>query len=114
MKHEIDSEKHYHNLTKTIEGTAWILCDAIHTMAENGIVPDDETGHDLTSRLAQRLAEIFEVISECEEPEIIDFAADKMLETAGNQQEQLLQYLAHYMGDNPLYKRVYENYHDKG
>ncbi len=113
MKHEIDDQKHYHNLTKTIEGTAWILCDAIHTMAENKIVPDDETGSDLTSRLAQHLAEIFEVISECEEPVIIDFAADKMLEAAASHQEQLLQYLKNYMGDNLLYKRIYESYYKK-
>lgn len=111
MQHEIDSVKHHHNLLKAVEGTGWILCDAIHTMAENNIVPDKNhrQNNGLDAVLAQHISEIFEVIAECEEPDVIDYIADKMLEYAGAQQDQLISYLEKYMGDNPLYKKILEN-----
>ncbi|WZL74160.1 hypothetical protein QBE52_05320 [Clostridiaceae bacterium 35-E11] len=111
MQHEIDNKKHYHNLLKAVEGTGWILCDAIHTMAENNIVPDKhyQQNNRFDAVLAQHISEIFEVIAECEEPEVIDYIADKMLEYAGTQPDQLVNYLEKYMGDNPLYKRILEN-----
>ncbi|MFZ5968671.1 MAG: hypothetical protein ACOYVK_16075 [Bacillota bacterium] len=109
MIDKADHKKHYFNLLKTVEGTAWILCDALHTMANNHIVPEKETGNDPTSALAQNIAEIFEIIAECEDPAVIDHTADKMLEYAGNRQEVLVNYLKAYMGDNPLYKKITEN-----
>ncbi len=107
-------EKHLHNLLKTVEGTGWVLCDAIHYMMENNIVPDDSNSNDKASAIAQNISEIFEVISECEEPEVIDHIADKMLEYAGKDKEKLLSYLKSYMGDNPLYKKIVENSGSKG
>jgi hypothetical protein len=111
MQHEINSEKHRHNLLKTVEGTGWILCDAIHTMAENNIVPDKSHLHSnaLDAVLAQHISEIFEIIAECEEPVVIDYIADKMLEYAGDKQDQLVSYLGKHMNNNPLYKKIVEN-----
>ena len=103
MQHEIDSEKHRNNLLKTVEGTAWILCDAIHTMIENHIAPN---GIHNDGKLAQYISEIYEVISECEEPAVIEHTADKMLEFAGNQKGQLMEYISNYMTDNPLSKMI--------
>lgn len=104
-----EHKKHFHNLLKTIEGTGWILCDAVNYMAENDISPDKAISNEKSSKLAQNISEIFEVLSECEEPEVIDHIADKMLEYAGNNSNALLSYLEKYMGDNPLYKRIVEN-----
>ena len=104
-----EHKKHYHNLLKTIEGTGWILCDAISYMLENDIVPDESLSNKEASRLGQNISEIFEVVSECEEPEVIDHIADKMLEYSGSKTEELISYLGRYMGDNPLYKRIVEN-----
>ncbi len=99
MRYEIDSEKHRNNLLKTVEGTAWILCDAITNIAEQNIVPD---GSQLDSQLAQNISEIYEIISECEEPAVIENTADKLLEFAGDKREQVIAYIKNYMGDNPL------------
>jgi len=77
-------EKHFHNLLKTVEGTGWVLCDAINYMMENDIVPDTDLNNEKASAIAQNIAELFEVISECEEPEVIEHLADKMLEYAGH------------------------------
>ncbi len=107
-------DKHLHNLLKTVEGTGWILCDSINYMMKNNIVPDDNNVNDKASFIAQNIAEIFEVISECEEPEVIDHIADKMLEYAGSNKANLLDYLNKYMGDNPLYQRIIENSNEKG
>lgn len=104
-----EHQKHLYNLLKTVEGTGWILCDAIKYMAENDIVPDMHSNHDTSSQLAQNISEIFEVVSECEEPEVIDHIADKMLEYSGDDSQKLISYLERYMGDNPLYKRIVEN-----
>jgi hypothetical protein len=103
------TQKHLYNLLKTVEGTGWILCDAITYMAENNIVPDKDNDGDSASPIAQNIAEIFEIISECEESEVIDHVADKMLEYAGANKAMLLSYLDKYMGDNPLYQRIVEN-----
>lgn len=104
-----EHKKHFHNLLKTIEGTGWILCDAINYMSENDIAPDKSLNNEGSSKLAQNISEIFEIVSECEEPEVIDHIADKMLEYSGNNSQELLSYLEKYMGDNPLYKRIVEN-----
>jgi len=104
-----EHKKHFHNLLKTVEGTGWILCDAISYMAENNIAPDISSNDKGLSKLAQNISEIFEIVSECEEPEVIDHIADKMLEYSGNNSNELLSYLGKYMGDNPLYKRIVEN-----
>ncbi|MDF2545287.1 hypothetical protein [Anaerosolibacter sp.] len=109
MQHEIDSHKHHNNLLKTVEGTAWILCDALKTMAHHNIIPDEDASTKPATKLAQHIAEIFEVISECEEPNVIDYTADKMLQFAGNEQDQLVQYIEKYMGDNPLAERILQN-----
>ena len=103
MKHEIDSEKHRNNLLKTVEGTAWILCDAIRTMTDYSIAPE---GDAVQSRLAQNISEIYEIIAECEEPAVIEHTADKMLEFVGNRSDQLTEYIQHYMGDNPLSEAI--------
>ncbi len=111
----IDKEKetkHLHNLLKTVEGTGWVLCDAVSYMMRNDIVPDGD--HDSSSPIAQNVAEIFEVISECEEPEVIEHIADKMLEYAGSDKDRLISYLDKYMGDNPLYQKIVENSGIKG
>lgn len=108
-----EHKKHFHNLLKTVEGTGWILCDAISYMAENDIVPDTNSIDKGTSKLAQNISEIFEIVSECEEPEVIDHIADKMLEYSGNDSKELLSYLEKYMGDNPLYKKIVENSKNK-
>lgn len=104
-----DHKKHLHNLLKTVEGTGWILCDAIKYMSENNIVPDEKPHSDQSSHLAQNISEIFEIVSECEEPTVIDHIADKMLEYSANDTQQLLSYLEKHMGDNPLYKKIVEN-----
>jgi len=104
-----EHRKHLHNLLKTVEGTGWILCDAVKYMADNNIIPDEDANNDKASQLAQNISEIFEIVSECEEPEVIDHIADKMLEYAGNDTKGLLSYLGKYMGDNPLYKKIVEN-----
>ncbi|SKC38988.1 hypothetical protein [Maledivibacter halophilus] len=104
-----EHKKHLHNLLKTVEGTGWILCDAIKYMSENNITPDINLNNDTTSHLAQNISEIFEVVSECEEPEVIDHIADKMLEYSGVNSQKLISYLQKYMGDNPLYKKIVEN-----
>lgn len=101
------TQKHLYNLLKTVEGTGWVLCDAINYMMENDIVPD--RNDQSNSPIAQNITEIFEVISECEEPEVIDHIADKMLEYAGDNKQRLVSYLDKYMGDNPLYQRIVEN-----
>jgi len=106
MEYEIDSQKHRNNLLKAVEGTAWILCDAIHTMMENDIIPDDVHAD---STLAQYISEIYEVIAECEEPAVIDHTADKMLEFAGNHRDKFIQYIQKYMGDNPLSETILRN-----
>ncbi|MBB6214010.1 hypothetical protein HNQ80_000079 [Anaerosolibacter carboniphilus] len=106
MQHEIDDQKHHNNLLKTVEGTAWILCDALKTMAHYNIVPDEDASERAENKLAQHLAEIFEIISECEEPNVIDYTADKMLQFANNEQNQLIAYVEKYMGDNPLGERI--------
>lgn len=106
MRHEIDSEKHRNNLLKTVEGTAWILCDALKTMVHHNIVPDEDASKAPESKLAQHMAEIFEVLSECEEPAVIDYTADRMLRFAGNDQDKLVQYVKNYIGDNPLAERI--------
>ncbi|SHK12255.1 hypothetical protein [Paramaledivibacter caminithermalis] len=108
-----EHKKHLHNLMKTVEGTGWILCNAIKYMAENNITPYAESNNDRASQLAQNISEIFEVVSECEEPEVIDHIADKMLEYSKNDSQKLLSYLEKYMGDNPLYKRIVENSNSK-
>jgi len=108
----IDKEKetkHLHNLMKTVEGTGWILCDAVSYMMKNNIEPEKNSSNNDASHIAQNIAEIFEIISECEEPEVIDHIADKMLEYAGNDKDKLISYLDKHMGDNPLYKRIVEN-----
>ncbi|MCT4563976.1 MAG: hypothetical protein N4A68_06595 [Maledivibacter sp.] len=104
-----EHQKHLHNLMKTVEGTGWILCDAVKYMAENNIVPGNKSQSDQAPQLAQNISEIFEVVSECEEPEVIDHIADKMLEYFKNDTEKLLSYLGEHMGDNPLYKKIVEN-----
>jgi len=107
----IDKEKvtkHRNNLLKTVEGTGWILCDAINYMAKNNIVPE-KNPNKKESFMAQNIAEIFEIISECEDDAVIDHLADKLLEYAGKDKDKLIDYLSKYMGDNPLYKRVIEN-----
>jgi hypothetical protein len=109
MRHEIDDQKHHNNLLKTVEGTAWILCDALKTMVHHHIVPDEDASTKPETKLAQHIAEIFEVISECEEPNVIDYTADKMLQFAGSEQDQLVQYIEKYMGDNPLAERILQN-----
>lgn len=113
MDFDSQTTKHYHNLLKTVEGTGWILCDALNTMVRNNIDPTYTGGNDVTSSLANNMAEIFEIVAECEEPEIIDHLADKIIEFAGNDIQSFLNYMEHNMGDNPLYKRVYEITHGK-
>ncbi len=103
MKHEIDSEKHRNNLLKTVEGTAWILCDAIRTITEHNIDPEGDEVH---SQLAQNISEIYEIIAECEEPAVIEHTADKMLEFVGDQRGKLANYIQSYMGDNPLSEAI--------
>lgn len=113
----IDKEKetkHLHNLLKTVEGTGWVLCDAIDYMMKNDISPNGDSSSNPSSPIAQNIAEIFEVISECEEPEVIEHIADKMLEYAGNDRDRLISYLDKYMGDNPLYQKIVENSGIKG
>lgn len=109
-----EHKKHLHNLLKTVEGTGWILCDAVKYMAENNIVPNDKSHNDKASQLAQNISEIFEIVSECEEPKVIDHIADKMLEYSENDTKKLLSYLEKNMGDNPLYKRIVENSKNSG
>lgn len=107
---DLDSQptKHVYNLLKTVEGTGWILCSALNTMVRNNITPTYTTGSDPASLLANNMAEIFEIIAECEEPEVVDFVADKIVEFAGNDIQTFLSYIKQNMGDNSLYKRVYE------
>ncbi|RKD32730.1 Acyl-CoA dehydrogenase C-terminal domain-containing protein [Thermohalobacter berrensis] len=104
----MDQHKHRFNLLKTVEGTGWVLCDALDTMVRNNIQPSYENNGSVESQLANNMAEIFEVVSECEEPEVIDFLAEKIIEYAGNDINMYLSYMDANMGDNPLYKRVYE------
>ncbi|MCG8542080.1 MAG: hypothetical protein MJA82_19390 [Clostridia bacterium] len=104
-----EHKKHFNNLMKTIEGTGWILCDAVSYMARNDIVPDKDLNNEGASRLAQNISEIFEILSECEEEKIIDHIADKMLEYSSGNTESLISYLGKHMGDNPLYKKIVEN-----
>lgn len=110
MNKDLDSQttKHHYNLLKTVEGTGWILCNALNTMVRNNITPSYTTGSDSASLLANNIAEIFEIVAECEEPHVIDFLADKIIEYAGNDVQSFLSYMDANMGDNPLYKRVYE------
>ncbi len=106
MKNDIP--KHHYNLTKAVEGTGWILCDALNTMVCNNISTDMNAKNKVDSLLANNITEIFQVISECEEPEIIDHLADKIIEFAENDIHSFLNYMSENMGDNPLYKKVYE------
>lgn len=99
MKYELDNQKHRNNLLKTVEGTAWILCDALTTIAEENINPE---GEELNSQLAQNISEMYEIISECEEPSVIESTAEKLLEYAGGRRDQVINYIKTYMGDNPL------------
>lgn len=105
MKHELDNQKHRNNLLKTVEGTAWILCDALTTIAEQNISPE---GSQIDSQLAQNISEIYEIIAECEEPAVIENTADKLLEFAGVHNKQLIDYIKNYMGDNPLSQAILE------
>ena len=102
-------QKHHYNLLKTVEGTGWVICDALNTMVRNNINPSTHIkNNNPTTLLANNLTEIFEVISECEEPDVIDHLAEKIIEFAGNDVDVFLSYMGKNMEDNPLYKRVYE------
>ncbi len=99
--------KHHYNLMKTVEGTGWILCDALNTMVRNNIIPG-ESNDDGDSMLANNINEIFQIVAECEEEELIDHLADKIVDYAGNDLDKFVKYIGQNMGDNPLYKKVYE------
>lgn len=99
--------KHHYNLMKTVEGTGWILCDALSTMVKNNIVPG-ESDNNGDSKLANNINEMFQVVAECEEEEIIDHLADKIVEYAGNDLDTYVNYIGQNMGDNPLYKKVFD------
>ncbi|MTI49251.1 hypothetical protein [Sporosalibacterium faouarense] len=99
--------KHHYNLLKTVEGTGWILCDALNTMVRNNISSDLSSGGNMDSLLANNISEIFQVVAECEEQEVIDHLADKIIEFAGEDINSFLDYMGQNMGDNPLYKKVY-------
>jgi len=100
--------KHHFNLLKTVEGTGWVLCDALNNMVRNSIEPSYYNATDPSSLLANNFTEIFEVIAECEEPEVIDHLSEKIIEYAGDDIQIFLDYMETNMGDNPLYKRVFE------
>lgn len=99
--------KHHYNLMKTVEGTGWILCDALNTMVRNNIIPG-ESNNNGDAILANNINEIFQIVAECEEEEIIDHLADKIVEYAGNDLDSFVNYIGQNMGDNPLYKKIYE------
>ena len=101
--------KHHYNLLKTVEGTGFILCDALNNMVKNNINPNINNGS-IDSVLSSNINEIFQVIAECEEEEVIDHLAEKILEFGGNDTESFISYINTYMGDNPLSKRVNELY----
>lgn len=99
--------KHHYNLMKTVEGTGWILCDALNTMVRNNVSFGQTTEDDVTSILANNLHEIFHIVAECEEEEVINHLAEKIIEYAGSDIDSFLSYMSQNIGDNPLYKRVY-------
>ncbi|MTI71750.1 MAG: hypothetical protein FH751_15995 [Firmicutes bacterium] len=101
-------DKHHFNLLKTVEGTGWVLCDALNTMVRNKVEPSYSNTEDASQLLANNFTEIFEVISECEENEVIDHLAEKIIEYAGDDIHDFLYYMENNMGDNPLYKRICE------
>lgn len=104
---DYEMPKHHYNLMKTVEGTGWILCDALNTMVRNKIVPG-ESNNNGDAILANNINEIFQIVAECEEEGIIDHLADKIVEYAGNDLDSFVNYIGQNMGDNPLYKKVYE------
>lgn len=108
-----ETPKHHYNLMKTVEGTGWILCDALNTIVRNDISADMASGSSKDSLLANNINEIFQVVAECEEQEIIDHLADKIIEFAGNDIDSFLSYMGNNMGDNPLFKKVYNLTHEE-
>ncbi|WP_425449399.1 hypothetical protein [Dethiothermospora halolimnae] len=102
---DYEMPKHHYNLTKAVEGTGWVLCDTLNTMVRNNIRINDNSKDSL---LAENINELFQVIAECEEPDIINHLADKITEYAGNDINKFINYMGENMGDNPLYKRVVE------
>jgi len=103
--------KHHFNLLKTVEGTGWILCDALNTMVRNEVETADIIENTPVTSLANNIVEIFNVVAECEEPDVIDHLAEKITEFAGPDIEAFLNYMDNNIGDNPLYKKVYDIAH---
>ncbi|EOC99925.1 hypothetical protein [Caldisalinibacter kiritimatiensis] len=108
MDYDSQTTKHMDNLLKTVEGTGWVLCNALNTMVRNNITPAYNVGSNPASLLANNITEIFEVVAECEDDRIVDYFADKIIEFAGNDLQSFMSYMDQNMGDNPLYQRVYE------